>query len=38
VVADMTDDELFADDIPHPADTASPDALVDRGPSPFAEG
>jgi DNA helicase II / ATP-dependent DNA helicase PcrA len=34
----MTDDELFADDIPHPADTASPDALRDRGPSPFAEG
>jgi DNA helicase II / ATP-dependent DNA helicase PcrA len=34
----MTDDELFADDIPHPADTASPDALADRGPSPFAEG
>ncbi len=34
----MTDDELFADDIPHPADGASPDAFVDRGPSPFAEG
>jgi len=30
----MTDDELFADDIPHPAEGASPD----RGPSPFAEG
>jgi DNA helicase II / ATP-dependent DNA helicase PcrA len=37
VVADMTDDELFAD-IPHPADGVSPDAMVDRGPSPFAEG
>ncbi len=34
----MTDDELFADDIPHPADSASPEALADRGPSPFAEG
>jgi DNA helicase II / ATP-dependent DNA helicase PcrA len=34
----MTDDELFADDIPHPADGASPDAFGDRGPSPFAEG
>jgi DNA helicase-2/ATP-dependent DNA helicase PcrA len=34
----MTDDELFADDIPHPADSASPDAVGDRGPSPFAEG
>jgi DNA helicase-2/ATP-dependent DNA helicase PcrA len=44
----MTDDELFADavqqpgDIPHPADSASPDALADpfstNGPSPFAEG
>ena len=46
----MTDDELFADaaaahqraDIPHPADSASPDALFDPrfagGPSPFAEG
>ncbi len=34
----MTDDELFADQIPHPADGASPDALIDRGPSPFAEG
>ncbi len=38
----MTDDELFADDIPHPADTASPDALVDassgHGLSPFAAG
>ncbi len=43
----MTDDELFAndaaeysraDDIPHPADRASPDAIGDRGPSPFAEG
>jgi DNA helicase II / ATP-dependent DNA helicase PcrA len=34
----MTDDELFADDIPHPADGRSPDALGDRGPSPFAEG
>ena len=37
----MTDDELFAD-IPHPADGASPDAVVDpftrKGPSPFAEG
>ena len=41
----MTDDELFAD-IQHPADAASPDALVDpfggpnggNGPSPFAEG
>jgi DNA helicase II / ATP-dependent DNA helicase PcrA len=46
VVVDMTDDELFADTaavhqhagIPHPADGASPEALVDRGPSPFAEG
>ncbi len=38
----MTDDELFADDVPHPADGASPDALADpfptAGPSPFAEG
>jgi DNA helicase-2/ATP-dependent DNA helicase PcrA len=42
----MTDDELFADaaaehqraDIPHPADSASPDAIADRGPSPFSEG
>jgi DNA helicase-2/ATP-dependent DNA helicase PcrA len=42
----MTDDELFANDaaeysradIPHPADSASPDAIGDRGPSPFAEG
>jgi len=46
----MTDDELFADaaavyqraDIPHPADSASPDARFDQrfsgGPSPFAEG
>ena len=46
----MTDDELFADapapfersDIPHPADTASPDAIADphagNGPSPFGEG
>ena len=38
----MTDDELFADDIPHPADAASPDALADpfggNGPSPFADG
>ncbi len=46
----MTDDELFADDaavhqladIPHPADSASPDALADPfagpGPSPFADG
>ena len=38
----MTDDELFADDIPHPADGASPDAIGDpftrNGPSPFAEG
>ncbi len=34
----MTDDELFAADVPHPADTASPDAVADRGPSPFAEG
>jgi DNA helicase II / ATP-dependent DNA helicase PcrA len=34
----MTDDELFADDIPHPADGGSPDAIGDRGPSPFAEG
>ncbi len=34
----MTDDELFADDIPHPADSASPEARADRGPSPFAEG
>jgi DNA helicase II / ATP-dependent DNA helicase PcrA len=33
----MTDDELFAD-IPHPADTASPEAIGDRGPSPFSEG
>ncbi len=37
----MTDDELFAD-IPHPADGASPDAVVDpftrNGASPFAEG
>jgi len=34
----MTDDELFGDDIPHPADGAAPEALFDRGPSPFAEG
>ncbi len=38
----MTDDELFGDDIPHPADGAAPEALfdpfVDNGPSPFAEG
>ncbi len=38
----MTDDELFADEIPHPADGASPDSLVapfgGNGPSPFAEG
>lgn len=34
----MTDDELFADDIPHPADGGSPEAIGDRGPSPFAEG
>ncbi len=41
----MTDDELFADDIPHPADSASESgpfdggaAPTDRGPSPFAEG
>ncbi|HUV18313.1 MAG TPA: DNA helicase PcrA [Ilumatobacteraceae bacterium] len=38
----MTDDELFADDIPHPAEGASPDAVGDpftrNGPSPFAEG
>src|SRR6056297_3296338 len=38
----MTDDELSAvrdrDDIPHPAESSSPDALADRGPSPFAEG
>jgi len=34
----MTDDELFADDIPHPAESTSPDAVGDHGPSPFAEG
>ncbi len=45
----MTDDELFAEDIPHPADSASADESsgavrgpfdggTDRGPSPFAEG
>lgn len=34
----MTDDELFADDIPHPADTVSETTSVDPGPSPFAEG
>jgi DNA helicase-2/ATP-dependent DNA helicase PcrA len=42
----MTDDELFADaaavqqraDIPHPADSVSPDAIADRGPSPFSHG
>ena len=38
----MTDDELFADAIAHPAGSASPDALADPGfsggPSPFAEG
>ena len=45
----MTDDELFADDIPHPADSATADTSsgavrgpfdggTDRGPSPFAEG
>ncbi|TFH14297.1 MAG: DNA helicase UvrD, partial [Acidimicrobiales bacterium] len=46
----MTDDELFADDIPHPADSASADQSSgavpgpfdgdrgERGPSPFAEG
>ena len=40
----MTDDELFGDDIPHPADSPSAE-FVDgpfdggsRGPSPFAEG
>jgi DNA helicase-2/ATP-dependent DNA helicase PcrA len=31
----MTDAELFADDIPHPADTPDPSR---SGPSPFAEG
>jgi DNA helicase-2/ATP-dependent DNA helicase PcrA len=34
----MTDDELFGEAVPHPADSASPEALFDRGPSPFAEG
>jgi len=34
----MTDDELFADDIPHPADSVLPDAIADRGPSPFSHG
>ena len=46
----MTDDELFGDDIPHPADSPPADASSgvaasgpfdggsDRGPSPFAEG
>ena len=36
----MTDDELFADDIPHPADSASADQSSGAapGPSPFAEG
>ncbi len=33
----MTDDELFAD-IPHPADSAPPDAFDDGNPSPFAAG
>ena len=31
----MTDEQLFADDVPHPADTA--DDLATRGPSPFAQ-
>jgi DNA helicase-2/ATP-dependent DNA helicase PcrA len=34
----MSDAELFADDIPHPADTASEPPQRDPGPSPFAEG
>ena len=34
----MTDDELFGDAVPHPADSASPDAIGDSGPSPFAQG
>jgi DNA helicase-2/ATP-dependent DNA helicase PcrA len=34
----MTDDELFGEAVPHPADSAAPDAPIDRGPSPFAEG
>jgi ATP-dependent DNA helicase UvrD/PcrA len=33
----MTDAELFADDIPHPAASADA-ARLDPGPSPFAEG
>ena len=32
----MNDEQLFADDIPHPAETADPDRP--SGPSPFAEG
>ena len=32
----MTDEQIFADDIPHPAESA--DAEARRGPSPFAEG
>ncbi len=34
----MSDAELFADEIPHPADTADDGPGPDRGPSPFAQG
>ncbi len=34
----LSDAELFADDIPHPADSAPAHALGDPGPSPFAQG
>ena len=34
----MTDDELFADDIPHPADVVDDAPVRAPGPSPFAEG
>jgi len=34
----MTDDELFGEAVPHPAESAPADALFDRGPSPFADG
>ena len=34
----MTDDELFADDVPHPADSAVDAGAGSRGPSPFAQG
>ena len=38
-MSDLSDDALFADDVPHPADTADAEqARRSAGPSPFEEG